>query len=246
MFKAWSASLLPFYTDTELDRMLHHLYSSDETRPSQVKAITLAVLALGALASPQTDVAELLLARAKYEAVLFDDTVSMHMIQFSILQAEYQMNMGRPNLSYLNLGMACRKAFALGLHREAANSLARSEDVEKCRTTLWCLYSLESWYSMTVGRESSLKMSDISSPYPENQPFIVSLSRLAFIGEKCGKVIYSQRCDSLRELYVAAEGIHVQLQEFAEKHGIGSAGLEKQGASTIPEGPALLQLHNCE
>ncbi|ROW06332.1 hypothetical protein VPNG_07537 [Cytospora leucostoma] len=244
MFKSWSSSLLPFYSDTELDRMLQNLYSSDETRPSQVKAITLAILALGALASPHTDVAELLLARAKYEAVLFDDTVSLQMIQFSILQAEYQIQMGRPNLSYLNLGTACRKAFALGLHREAANSLARSEDVEKCRTTLWCLYSLESWYSMTVGRESSLKMSDISSPYPENQPFIVSLSRLAFIGENCGKVIYSQRCDSLRELYMAAEGIHAQLRNFADKHGIGSAGLASNGVNTIPEGPALLLLHN--
>lgn len=246
MFKSWSAYLLPFFSSAELDRMLHNLYNSDEARPSQTKALTLAILALGALGTSHTDTAEILLSRAKYEAVLFDDTVSLQMIQFSLLQAEYQTNMGRPNLTYLNLGTACRKAFALGLHREAANSMARSEDAEKYRTTLWCLYSLESWYSMTVGRESSLKMSDISSPFPENQPFIVSLSRLAYIGENCVKVIYTQRYDSLRQLYMAAEGIHVQLRDFADKHGIGSAGFESHGMLAISEGPALLLLHNCE
>lgn len=225
--------------------MLHNLYSSEETRPSQTKALTLAILALGALGTPDTNIAEVLFARAKYEAVLFNDTVSLQMIQFSILQAEYNCNMGRPNLIYLNLGTACRKAFALGLHREAANSMARSEDTERFRITLWCLYYFETWYTMTLGRESSLKMSDISSPFPENQPFIVSLSRLAYIGEMCVKVIYSQRYNSLRQLYMAAEGIHNQLREFAVAHGIGSAGLESNGVTGI-SGPASLQLHNRE
>lgn len=225
--------------------MLHHLYNSDETKPSQTKALIVAVLALGALATPHTDIAEEIMARAKYEAVLFDDTVSLPMIQFSLLLAEYQTSMGRPNLTYLMLGTACRKAFALGLHREAANSLTRSEDAEKCRTTLWCLYFLESWYTMMVGRESMLKMSDISSPFPENQPFIVTLSRLAYIGEQCSKTIYNtHRYDSLRKLFVAAEDIHAQLRDFANKHGIGSAGLDSNGLLSGGEHPLRLLLHN--
>lgn len=242
-FKSWSAHILSFFTDAELDKMVQTLYNSEETRPSQTKALALVILALGALGTSNTDVAEVLFARAKYEAVLFDDTVSLQMIQFSLLQAEYNCNMGRPNLIYLNLGTACRKAFALGLHREAANSMARPEDTEKCRITLWCLYYFETWYSMTLGRESSLKMSDISSPFPENQPFIVSLSRLAYIGEMCVRDIYSQRYTSLRQLYMAAEGIHSQLRDFAIAHGIGPAGFERNGVSAI-SGPASLQLHN--
>ncbi|ROV90901.1 hypothetical protein VMCG_09976 [Cytospora schulzeri] len=242
-FKSWSGHILAFFSDAELDKMVHNLYSSEETRPSQTKALTLAILAMGGLGTSQTDVAEILFARAKYEAVLFDDTVSLQMIQFSLLQAEYNCHMGRPNLSYLNLGIACRKAFALGLHREAANSMARSEDTEKCRITLWCLYYFETWYSMTLGRESSLKMSDISSPFPENQPFIVSLSRLAYIGEMCVKVIYSQRYNSLRQLYMAAEGIHAQLRDYAVTHGVGSAGFDSHGRPAFT-GPAALQLHN--
>lgn len=225
--------------------MLHHLYNSDETKASQTKAIILAVLALGALATPQTDVAEEVMARAKYEAVLFDDTVSLPMIQYSLLLAEYQTSMGRPNLTYLMLGTACRKAFALGLHREAANSLTRSEDAEKCRTTLWCLYFTESWYTMMVGRESSLKMSDISSPFPENQPFIVTLSRLAHIGEQCAKTIYNtHRYDSLRKLFVVAEDIHAQLRDFANKNGIGPASLDSNGLPSDGEHPLRLLLHN--
>lgn len=243
-FEVWSSRMMPFFTKDELDKMLQNLYSGDElvqSRPSQTKALTLAVLALGALATPQTDIGEMLLAKAKYEAVIFDDTVSLQMIQFSILLADYHTSMGRPNQVYLSLGTACRKAFALGLHREAANSLTRPEHVQKYRATLWCLYSLESWYAMTVGRETSLKMSDISTPLPENQPFVVSMSRLAHITEKLMTIIYTQRYDSLRKLYQAAEGIHAQLRDFAAAHGIGSA---HEADNACSEDPTTLMLYN--
>lgn len=241
-FKAWSAHILPFFTDAELDKMLQELYSSEEnSRPTQTKALTLAVMALGALGTQHTNVAEMLMAKAKYEAVLFDDTVSLQMIQFSLLLADYHTGMGRPNLVYLCVGTACRKAFALGLHREAASCLTRPDDVRKFRTTLWCLYSLESWYSMTVGRESSLRMADISSPFPEDQPLLVGMSRLAHIAESTTRMIYTQRYDSLRKLYMAAETIHAQLREFADKYGIGSA---TEGYTPVSDDPASLMMHN--
>lgn len=242
-FKGWAARILPFFTDSELDKMLRDLYHTGDDqhpgRPSQTRALTLAVLALGALSTPHTNTAEMLLVRAKYESVLFDDTVSLQMIQFSMILAEYHTGMGRPNLVYLCVGTACRKAFALGLHREAANSLTRHEDLQKYRTTLWCLYSLENWYAMAVGRESALKMADISSPYPEGQPLVVSMSRLSQIAEIISKNIYTQRYNSLRKLYQAAESIHSQLREFADKHGITSPE-----ETSISHEPASLILHN--
>lgn len=244
-FKAWTARHLPLFTDDELDKMFENLYSTDEapSRPSQTKALALAVLANGALATPHTDTAEMLLTKAKYEATLFNETVSLQMIQFSMLLADYQLGMGRPNLVYLCVGTACRKAFAMGLHRESANSLTRSEDVQKYRKTLWSLYSMENWYSMMVGRESSLKMVDISSPFPEGQPLLVGMSRLAEIAEHTSRIIYSQRYDSLRELYTAAETIHAQLRGFADKHGIGSP-LEGGQEVAAGKNPASLMLHN--
>lgn len=243
-FKVWSLQLLPFFSNVELDQMLENLYISDQyaqTRPSQSKALTLAILALGALATPHTNTAEMLLAKAKYEAVCFDDTVSVQMIQFSLLVADYQTNMGRPNAVYLSLGTACRKAFALGLHREAANSLTRPDHTQSYRATLWSLYSLESWYSMTVGRETSLKMADISTPFPDNQEFLVSLSQLAHIVEKLRTTIYTQRYDSLRKLYQAAEAIHAQLRKFAEEHGIGGA---QETDNAFSPHPTFLILYN--
>lgn len=244
-FKAWTARHLPLFTNDELDKMFENLYSSEEpqSRPSQTKALTLAVLAVGALATPHTDTAEILLTRAKYEATLFNDTVSLQMIQFSLLLADYHLGMGRPNLVYLSVGTACRKAFALGLHRESANCLTRREEVQKYRKTLWSLYSMENSYSMTVGRESSLKMADISSPFPEGQPLLVGMSRLAEIAEHTSHMIYTQRYDSLRKLYMAAEGIHAQLRDFADKHGIGSA-LESSQQAVVGQDPASLMLHN--
>lgn len=244
-FKAWTARYIPLFTNEELDSMLESLYSSEDaaSRPSQTKALTLAVLALGALATPHTDTAEVLLTRARYEAVLFEDTVSLEMIQFSLLLADYHTGIGRPNLVYLSIGTACRKGFALGLHRESANSLTRSEDVQRYRKTLWSLYAMENWYSMSVGRESSLKMADISSPLPEGQPLLVSMCRLSEIAECTAHTIYTQRYDSLRKLYTAAETIHAQLRDFAEKHGIGSA-LENSQQATAAQDPASLILHN--
>lgn len=246
-FKAWTARHIPFFTDEELDKMLRNLYSGEDgpARPSQTKALTLAILACGALATPHTDTAEILLTRAKYEATLFSDTVSLQMIQFAMLLSNYHLDMGRPNLVYLSIGTACRKAFALGLHRESANSLTRSEDVEKYRKTLWSLYSMESWFSMMVGRESSLKMYNISSPFPEGQPLLVGMSRLAEIAERTSHMIYTQRYDSLRKLYTSAEAIHAQLRDFADQHGIGSAVEHSQQAAAVSnQSPASLILHN--
>ncbi|CAN8099282.1 unnamed protein product [Discula destructiva] len=243
-FRVWSSHLLPFFTKTELDQMLENLYSTDEhaqSGPSQTKALTFAVLASGALGTSHTDTAEMLLARAKYEAVPFDDTVSLQMIQFSMLIADYHTNLGRPNLVYLSLGTACRKAFAMGLHREAANCLTRLEHRQKHRTTLWSLYSMETWYSMTVGREASLKMAEISIPFPDDQEHLVSISRLAHVAEKLRTTIYTERYDSLRKLYRAAEAIHAQLREFAEMHGIGGAQ-DTDGATSLE--PTSLIFYN--
>lgn len=254
-FKEWNALILPLFTGAELDKMLHTLYNGDGRtppgRPSQTKALTLAILAVGALATPHTDVAEMLLAKAKYEAVLFDDTVSLQMIQYSLLVSDYHTAMGRPNQVYLHIGTACRKAFALGLHRDAANRLARPEDVQKYRTTLWALFVHENWHSRAVGRENALRMADISSPFPENQPLLVAAAGLAHIAEAMSRTIYTQRYDSLRKLYTAAETIHAQLKAWADQHGIlGSAHEGDSGAQqhryalASPENPASLILHN--
>ncbi|KAH6658428.1 hypothetical protein BKA67DRAFT_214024 [Truncatella angustata] len=243
-FKAAASPIVPLFADQELDDLLHHFYSdeSDSSLSPQRRALTLAILAIGGLTTAHTDVAELLFIKAKQEAVVCDDVVSLSMIQLSILLAEYQTNMGRPNSAYLNLGVACRKALAMGLHKESDISLVPADILQKRRITLWCLYFHESWQALALGRESALKMSDISASFPDDQPVLVGLCRLAQIAEDGARVIYGRRYESLGQLYVAAEKIGARLREFADQYGIGSASLAHKHKSR--GAVASLQLHS--
>ncbi|KAK9426730.1 hypothetical protein SUNI508_00257 [Seiridium unicorne] len=243
-FKAATSPVVPLFTDQELDDLLDHFYSdgSDSSLSPQRRAVTLAILAIGALTTTHTDTAELLFIKAKQEAAICDDVVSLSMIQFSVLLAEYQTNMGRPNSAYLNLGVACRMALAMGLHKESDTSLVPADILQKRRMTLWCLYFHESWQALALGRESALKMSDISASSPKDQPVLVGLCKLAQISEDGAKLIYGQRYESLGQLYVVAERIGTRLREFAEQYGIGSAGFANRHKTR--GSVASLQLHN--
>lgn len=109
------------------------------------RAVTLAVLASGALATEHIDWAESLYKAAKNEAIGFDEIVNLHSVHFSLIIATYHNTMGRPNQSYLHLGSATRKAFAMGLHKDISSGDGDTEIVQQRRTTMWCLYFHE-WH----------------------------------------------------------------------------------------------------
>lgn len=144
-FKASSQKALPFLSHSALDDLLPALDSEVSTMGpwSQKKVVLLAVLAVGALSTPRTDLAEQLFIRAKQEAVIYEDAVTLPMIQFSLLAADYQNNIGRPNSAYLHIGQACRKALAMGLHTTATSGAFNNEELQERRRTVWCLYQLE-------------------------------------------------------------------------------------------------------
>lgn len=100
----------------------------------------------------------------------------------------------------------------------------------------------KSWQALACGREGALKMSEISASFPDDQPVLIGLCRLAQIAEDGTKAIYGRRYESLGQLYVAAEKIGVRLREFAEQSGIGSAGLSNKHKAR--GAVASLQLHN--
>jgi hypothetical protein len=142
-WRATNRGLFPFLDEAELRDMLQGLYGRDPAAgplPAQTKALILAVLADGALCTTETDLAEVLFARSKQVAALCDDIVTLPMIQWCLIVADYQLNFGRPNAAYLHLGTACRKALSMGLHKESANAVARKENLEKQRITIWSLY----------------------------------------------------------------------------------------------------------
>lgn len=141
-FKISSFHLLPLFTETELSRMLHDLYQqySYAALQSQEAGVILAVLANGALTANDTDSAEKLYEQAKGIAAVFDEAVTLAMIQISILLSDYQVNMGRPNSAYLHLGTASRRAFAMGLTRESSRAEHHDDELQKRRCTMWSLY----------------------------------------------------------------------------------------------------------
>ncbi|KFA79463.1 hypothetical protein S40288_09713 [Stachybotrys chartarum IBT 40288] len=243
-FKNTSHYRLPFYSPDELGVLLERLYSPNDshTIAPQTKATFLAMLAIGALSTPHTDLAETLLTEAKREVVIFDDAVTLQMLQFSILLADYQVNMGRPNSTYLHLGMACRKVFALGLHMEALAARLNDATVQMHRTTLWLLYFYETCQALTLGRRSAMRFRDIACPLPNGRPAVLKLCCVAQIMEDTADSIYVKRADSLRKVYVTAEKLHGRLRLFSETYGIASAHVARP--EDAEEAAHVLTLHN--
>ncbi|KAF9875081.1 hypothetical protein CkaCkLH20_07347 [Colletotrichum karsti] len=243
-FKNTHILTLPFFTPLEMDEILESLFEpgAETTVQPQRKTVLLAALALGALGTPQTSAAESLFIHAKKEAVIYEDAVTLPMIQYSMLMAHYQLNMGRPNSAYLHMGVASRKALAMGLHVGTTSAISRNEEVQSRLITIWSLYFLEIWLSLVVGRRSMVGKSDFAScPFPDGQPTMVALCQFATIIEEAVESIYNRRTDSLRQLYGKAEKLYAQARQYGDKWGLGSV-IPTQQEAWNPE--TSLLLHN--
>ncbi|KAI1741489.1 hypothetical protein F4680DRAFT_446948 [Xylaria scruposa] len=221
----------PFLSPSEMTDLLHTVYSTEVAEPAspQVKAVMFATLANGALNKSQTDLAESLFHLARQEAATCDDEVSLTMIHLSLLFATYQDNMGRPHSSYLHTGVASRKLFSMGLNSYGPESNVHPDTIEQRKIIIWSVYYHET-HALFLGRESTYKKASIRTPYPDHQPALVGLCKLAQIAEDSAATIYNPACASLWELYQAAEKIRGRLQTCAEELGIGSAAATRSSS----------------
>ncbi len=96
-------------------------------------------------------------------------------------------------------------------------------------------------HALFLGRESTYKKASIRAPYPDHQPALVGLCKLAQIAEESAATIYSLTCVSLYQLYQAAEKIHSRLQACAEELGIASAA---GASSSLFTQTSILLLNN--
>ncbi|RDW56737.1 hypothetical protein BP6252_13992 [Coleophoma cylindrospora] len=225
--------LVSFVTEEHLRTLVRTLCNVETASsiPPQSKTIILLVLAIGALSTENLESADQLLARAKAENASTDEAVNLRAVHISLLLGLYQMNIGRPHSGYLHLGVACRKAFAMGLHmdtNDVGSDATCDTNQEFRRATMWCLYFHEIWQSLILGRKCAIDRADISCPLPTNNPMICSLARLADIMASCVKSIYGHRTQSLWELYRTAEGIHNELRQFAETYSIAAASKDTE------------------
>ena len=96
---------------------------------------------------------------------------------------------------------------------------------------------------MTLGRDSSLKLCDISCLRPTQPRLLVQLYEVARIMEEASSIIYKDKANSMRQLYTRAEGLHKQLRLFAEANNIGISYLDR--VQKTSEAVESAMLHSC-
>lgn len=91
----------------------------------------------------------------------------MEAIQAFLLMGNYLQKRDRTNTGYNFIGLACRMAYGLGLHRELQNHDS-SIDQEERRRLFWTMYSFESGFNITTGRPPTLIDGFIDTQIPLN------------------------------------------------------------------------------
>lgn len=93
-------------------------------------------------------------------------------------QGNYVQKRDRPNTGYIYIGLACRIAVALGLHRISTDVTqgsigATSEQMR--RRVFYCLFIVECGFAFTTGRPPGLDTRHINLPFPADTDEVVSL-----------------------------------------------------------------------
>lgn len=91
----------------------------------------------------------------------------MEAIQAFLLMGNYLQKRDRTNTGYNFIGLACRMAYGLGLHRELQTHESPI-DQEKRRRLFWTMYCFESGFNITTGRPPTLIDGFIDTRIPRN------------------------------------------------------------------------------
>jgi hypothetical protein len=91
----------------------------------------------------------------------------MEAIQAFLLMGNYLQKRDRTNTGYNFIGLACRMAYGLGLHRELQTEES-TIDQEKRRRLFWTMYCFESGFNITTGRPPTLIDGFIDTRIPQN------------------------------------------------------------------------------
>ncbi|KAJ5864287.1 uncharacterized protein N7529_006203 [Penicillium soppii] len=119
-----------------------------------VSSIFYLVLAIGAQVSDiDQTVAEQYFGSGRQLAFsAFQETPSIHTIQSYILVSMYMLGACRRNGSFMNLGIALRAAYAVGIHRKDANALFCGRE-RRARERVWkSLRMMDLFLSASLGR----------------------------------------------------------------------------------------------
>lgn len=139
-------------------------YSQRVDQQSQWLALLNMILAIGSVSTSEPDETsqKTFYARA-YENLGLDSLGNGHLetIQaLGLLGGYFCHYLNQPNMANVILGAALRMALAMGLHREPASRTQELSGLhdgathETRRRVWWCLFCLDTWASLTLGRPS--------------------------------------------------------------------------------------------
>ncbi|KAJ6111038.1 hypothetical protein N7486_003273 [Penicillium sp. IBT 16267x] len=228
-------NVLPFASKQTYEELLQRMYSADlEVESSEIQTLILVMsMALAALDTDCWRWGEVLGKRVKTvrrEADL-EAAVNLEIIQLEILMisvsniphppvtltylgkvhAMFETESGRPNVSYLYIGGAARKAFSVGLHKESPpNSRDGPDKEQERRITFWALHFIETYISFFLGRPSLMSGADIEIALPDN-PFLTRLSHFAQVMAKLVQQVYPPKRLSLPMMWKAAISIRREM-----------------------------------
>ncbi|KAJ7028514.1 fungal-specific transcription factor domain-containing protein [Mycena alexandri] len=94
-------------------------------------------------------------------------------VQALTLVASYYAHGGERfsmDAAWSTISLASSISQSLGLHRESFGSKLPTKVASRCRALFWETYSIETIYGLSVGRPTGTFLSDISCPYPPDDP----------------------------------------------------------------------------
>ncbi|KAJ7168672.1 fungal-specific transcription factor domain-containing protein [Mycena filopes] len=172
-----------------LDLVYHPHHSRPEHQPpitTQKMAVLILIFALGSLVDltlpPYNSDADaffdLGIAAMSIQPVFESPTVAT--IQALTLIASYHAHGGARfsmDAAWSTISLATNISQRLGLDRESFSSKLSPIISNRCRALFWEIYSIETIYGLSVGRPTGTFLSDISCPYPpddpdDSQPFV--------------------------------------------------------------------------
>ncbi|KAL4774054.1 hypothetical protein BDW60DRAFT_215479 [Aspergillus nidulans var. acristatus] len=157
-----------------------------------VSSIFYLVLAIGAQVSDtnQAQAERYFVSGRQLAFSAFTETPSLYTIQSYVLISMYMLGACRRNGAFMNLGIALRAAYAVGIHRRDANSLFTTRE-RRARERVWkSLRMMDLFLSASLGRppatsdfDYDLREDEVSrreSHLPRDQlsPTVISLCRI--------------------------------------------------------------------
>lgn len=199
---------LPFLKPDVVCVNFENLYSNNGVTlmSTTERAIVIAALGLGVFSLVDLTCRQLFLNQARAEAITVMYDINAEAVHATLMLAHLEFEAGSPNICYLHLGGAIRKAFAAGLHRG---------DRDLSEQTMWALFCYESLICFLLGKQTSLTIGDIRTPCDDDVSYMAHFVRLCTIVRAAHQTYNLD--DAVRADLTAAETVNHQLCEFSKR-----------------------------